>query len=102
LTLYFIIHILENPTRRHRLSRIATMRHTKTVAMVRTQLSLLIGPSRLGVPLLNVVRPLSTSIPRRDVMEDLDKQLNPREVIEAKRRAFEEKYADKLKRRIER
>ena len=36
-----------------------------------------------------------------DVMAELDKQLNPRELIERKRRVFEEKYGDKLRRRIE-
>jgi ATP synthase F1 complex assembly factor 1 len=31
----------------------------------------------------------------------LDAQLNPREIIERKRRAFEEKYGDKLKERVQ-
>lgn len=51
---------------------------------------------------IKLVRPLSITPIRRDILSDLDKQLNPREVIEAKRKAYEEKYGDKLKRRIER
>lgn len=35
-------------------------------------------------------------------MQELDKQLNPRELIEQKRKAFEEKYGDKLKRKAQR
>lgn len=61
------------------------------------------GPSSLLPVIRNhVIRPLSTTTPKRDIMAELDKRLNPREVIEEKRKAFEEKYADKLKRRIER
>jgi ATP synthase F1 complex assembly factor 1 len=61
------------------------------------------GPSRL--PRINrfvAIRPLCTTPLIRNVMAELDKRLNPREVIEEKRKAFEEKYAEKLKRRIER
>jgi hypothetical protein len=47
-----------------------------------------------------LTRPLSTTALRRDMLSDLDKQLNPREIIEAKRKAYEEKYGDKLKRKI--
>ncbi len=43
----------------------------------------------------------STSSRCSDVMVELDKQLNPREVIEQKRRIYEEKYGDKLRRKIE-
>jgi len=35
-------------------------------------------------------------------MSEIDKQLNSREVIERKRKAFEEKYGDKLQKRVER
>jgi ATP synthase F1 complex assembly factor 1 len=58
------------------------------------------GPSVLRTPLAGA-RPLSTSLVRRDVLEELDAQLNPREIIERKRRAFEEKYGDKLKEKVQ-
>ncbi|RSH95222.1 hypothetical protein EHS25_000308 [Saitozyma podzolica] len=58
------------------------------------------GPSVLRTALA-AARPLSTSLVRRDVLEELDAQLNPREIIERKRRAFEEKYGDKLKERVQ-
>lgn len=35
-------------------------------------------------------------------MAEIDKQINSREVIERKRKEFEEKYGDKLKKRVER
>ena len=34
-------------------------------------------------------------------MTAIDKQLNSREIIEKKRQAFEAKYGDKLKKRVE-
>ncbi|WWC63892.1 uncharacterized protein I303_106497 [Kwoniella dejecticola CBS 10117] len=39
---------------------------------------------------------LSTSAVRRDVLSELENQLHPRELIERKRKEFEEKYGDKL------
>ncbi len=47
------------------------------------------------------IRSFSSSRCQRDILQDLDKQLNPREIIEKKRKIFEEKYGDKLKRKIE-
>lgn len=46
-------------------------------------------------------RLFSTTLARRDVMTEIDKQLNSREIIEKKRQAFEAKYGDKLKKRVE-
>ena len=34
-------------------------------------------------------------------MAEIDKKLNPRELIERKRKEFEAKYGDKLKKRVE-
>lgn len=48
------------------------------------------------------VRGLSTTLLRSDLSAELEKQLNPREVIERKRKEFEEKYGDKLKKKVER
>ncbi|WVF65430.1 hypothetical protein IAT40_000157 [Kwoniella sp. CBS 6097] len=42
----------------------------------------------------------STQI-RPDLLNELEKQLHPRELIERKRKEFEEKYGDKLKKRVE-
>ncbi|WWC91068.1 uncharacterized protein L201_006009 [Kwoniella dendrophila CBS 6074] len=42
------------------------------------------------------LRSLSTSLVRRDVLSELENQLHPRELIERKRKEFEEKYGDKL------
>ena len=47
-------------------------------------------------------RSLSTTVVRSDVMSDIDKQLNSREIIERRRKEFEAKYGDKLKKRVER
>ncbi|WVR08962.1 hypothetical protein IAU60_006021 [Kwoniella sp. DSM 27419] len=46
-------------------------------------------------------RGLAATSVRLDILNELEKQLHPRELIERKRRAFEEKYGDKLKRKIE-
>jgi ATP synthase F1 complex assembly factor 1 len=35
-------------------------------------------------------------------MSEIDKQLNPREIIERRRKEFEAKYGDKLQKRMER
>jgi len=47
-------------------------------------------------------RSLSTTTIRGDVMSEIDKQLNPREIIERRRKEFEAKYGDKLQKRMER
>lgn len=46
-------------------------------------------------------RLFSTTLSRRDVMAEIDKRLNSREIIEKKRQEFEAKYGDKLKKRVE-
>ncbi|KAK4684491.1 hypothetical protein P7C73_g5679, partial [Tremellales sp. Uapishka_1] len=51
------------------------------------------------LPLLS--RSFVASARRPNILAELDKQLNPREIIEQKRKAFEEKYGDKLKRKME-
>ncbi|WWC72966.1 uncharacterized protein I206_106930 [Kwoniella pini CBS 10737] len=45
-------------------------------------------------------RALSTSKVRRDVLSELENQLHPRALIERKRKEFEEKYGDKLKKKV--
>lgn len=59
--------------------------------------------SRLITPLRSVltVRTLSTTRPRNDIQAEIDKRINPREVIEKKRKEFEDKYGDKLKKKVE-
>ena len=42
------------------------------------------------------VRPLSTTFARRNLLQDIENRINPREVIEKKRKEYEEKYGDKL------
>lgn len=46
-------------------------------------------------------RAFSASRCRSDIASELEKQLNPRELIEKKRKLYEEKYGDKLKKRVE-
>ncbi|WVW79505.1 hypothetical protein I302_101474 [Kwoniella bestiolae CBS 10118] len=45
-------------------------------------------------------RGLSTSHVRRDVLSELENQIHPRELIERKRKEFEEKYGDKLNKKV--
>ncbi|OCF42984.1 ATP synthase mitochondrial F1 complex assembly factor 1 [Kwoniella heveanensis CBS 569] len=47
------------------------------------------------------IRCFTNSQRRSDLLNDLEKQLHPRELIERKRKEFEEKYGDKLKKRVE-
>ncbi|WVQ73794.1 hypothetical protein IAR50_003374 [Cryptococcus sp. DSM 104548] len=47
------------------------------------------------------LRSFSTTVRRCDVLSDLDKHINPRELIEQKKKLMEEKYAQKLKKRAE-
>ncbi|WVQ81122.1 hypothetical protein IAT38_003244 [Cryptococcus sp. DSM 104549] len=70
--------------------------------------SLLASSSRLGRPALlrqlhfnQAQRSLSTSLSRRDILSELDKQLHPREIVEKKKKEMEEKYAEKLRKRAE-
>ncbi|ORY33123.1 ATP11 protein-domain-containing protein [Naematelia encephala] len=48
-----------------------------------------------------VTRALSTTVVRTNALAELDKQLNPRDLIEQKRRQYEAKYGDKLKKKVE-
>jgi ATP synthase F1 complex assembly factor 1 len=47
------------------------------------------------------VRLLSSTRARYDLMREVENNLNSKEVIEKKRREFEAKYGDKLKKRVE-
>lgn len=47
------------------------------------------------------VRNLSATARRLDIEAEIDKRINPREVIERKRKEFEEKYGNKLKKKVE-
>ncbi|OCF79078.1 ATP synthase mitochondrial F1 complex assembly factor 1 [Kwoniella mangroviensis CBS 8886] len=47
-----------------------------------------------------VQRSLCTTQIRRDVLSELENQLHPRELIERKRKEFEEKYGDKLNKKV--
>lgn len=59
----------------------------------------LVKPSRWTPTTL--LRCLSASATRRDIQAEIERQLNPREIIERKRKEFEDKYGDKLKKRVE-
>ncbi|WWC98111.1 hypothetical protein V866_005002 [Kwoniella sp. B9012] len=45
-------------------------------------------------------RSICTTQVRRDVLSELENQLHPRELIERKRKEFEEKYGDKLNKKV--
>jgi len=57
--------------------------------------------SRLVIPSRAVVRCLSSTPKRLDIEAEIDKRINPREVIEKKRKEFEDKYGHKLKKKVE-
>lgn len=79
--------------------------HTHNMSAILTSMrSVHASSSRLAVPLRNtlVVRALSSSRRCSDIQAEIDKRINPREVIEKKRKEFEDKYGDKLKKRVER
>ncbi|KAL7421292.1 hypothetical protein Q5752_004177 [Cryptotrichosporon argae] len=64
----------------------------------------MLAPLRLARACRSVTRSLrafSTSAARRDVLADLEEKIMPRELVERKRKAFEDKYGDKLRRRAE-
>jgi ATP synthase F1 complex assembly factor 1 len=46
-------------------------------------------------------RALSVTSRRQDIEAEIDKRINPREVIERKRKEFEDKYGHKLKKKVE-
>ncbi|WWD21391.1 hypothetical protein CI109_105876 [Kwoniella shandongensis] len=60
--------------------------------------ALRISPSTLP---RSTSRALTTSSIRSDILNELEKQLHPRELIERKKKEFEEKYGHKLKQKIE-
>lgn len=72
-------------------------------AMLTSMRSVQASSSRLttAVRASRVVRPFSTSRPSCDIQAEIDKRINPREVIERKRKEFEDKYGAKLKKRVE-
>jgi len=47
------------------------------------------------------VRAFSATRSNRDIESEIDKRINPREVIERKRKEFEAKYGNKLKKKVE-
>jgi ATP synthase F1 complex assembly factor 1 len=57
--------------------------------------------SRLVIPSRGAVRYLSVTPRRLDIEAEIDKRINPREVIEKKRKEFEDKYGHKLKKKVE-
>jgi hypothetical protein len=57
--------------------------------------------SRLVVSPKAAVRYLSFTPRRLDIEAEIDKRINPREVIEKKRKEFEDKYGHKLKKKVE-
>ncbi|WRT69214.1 uncharacterized protein IL334_006198 [Kwoniella shivajii] len=46
-------------------------------------------------------RNFTASAVRKDVLSELDNQIHPRELIERKRKEFEEKYGEKLKKKVQ-
>ena len=68
--------------------------------MLATIRSVQASSSRLG-PLRVVGRNISVTARRLDIEAEIDKRINPREVIERKRKEFEEKYGNKLKKKVE-
>jgi ATP synthase F1 complex assembly factor 1 len=57
--------------------------------------------SRLVVQSKAAVRYFSVTPKRLDIEAEIDKRINPREVIEKKRKEFEDKYGHKLKKKVE-
>jgi ATP synthase F1 complex assembly factor 1 len=47
------------------------------------------------------VRYISVTPRRLDIEAEIDKRINPREIIEKKRKEFEDKYGHKLKKKVE-
>lgn len=72
-------------------------------ATITTMRSVYASSSRLAMPLraARAVRALSTTGRRYDIQAEIDKRINPREVIEKKRKEFEDKYGDKLNKRVQ-
>jgi len=57
--------------------------------------------SRLAISTRTAVRCISATPRRFDIEAEIDKRINPREVIEKKRKEFEDKYGHKLKKKVE-
>ena len=57
--------------------------------------------SRLVATSKAAVRFISATPKRFDIEAEIDKRINPREVIEKKRKEFEDKYGHKLKKKVE-
>jgi len=53
------------------------------------------------LPSRAAVRCISFTSRRFDIEAEIDKRINPREVIEKKRKEFEDKYGHKLKKKVE-
>jgi lipoate-protein ligase A len=73
-----------------------------TTIMLATIRSVQASSSRLvaSAPKLST-RYLSVTARRSDIEAEIDKRINPREVIERKRKEFEDKYGHKLKKKVE-
>lgn len=71
--------------------------------MLRSSLGRLPRGLAAPAPLFSgALRAFATSPRRSDLLKDIEEQLTPRAAVEAKRKAMEAKYADKLKKRAER
>jgi hypothetical protein len=73
---------------------------TVPTTMLATIRSVQASSSRL-IPSRAAVRYFSVTPGRYDIEAEIDKRINPREVIERKRKEFEEKYGNKLKKKVE-
>jgi ATP synthase F1 complex assembly factor 1 len=71
-------------------------------AILNTVRSAQASSSRLApLRFLRPARAFSVTRSVRDIEAEIDKRINPREVIERKRKEFEEKYGNKLKKKVE-
>ena len=57
--------------------------------------------SRVVISSKAAVRFISVTPRRFDIEAEIDKRINPREIIEKKRKEFEDKYGHKLKKKVE-
>jgi len=77
-----------------------TLYHTLFKMLV-TIRSVQASSSRLATPSKAATRSISVTARRFDIEAEIDKRINPREVIEKKRKEFEDKYGHKLKKKVE-
>lgn len=75
---------------------VLTMLPTPSTSLARTFLPPLASSSRL-----RPLRLLTSSAPLHNIAAERERTLNPRELIERKRKQYEEKYRDQLKRKVE-